>query len=283
MFGPYALSTDTSVYVIYLQGSASGLSQGVYAFMVNSDGDFSWSPNIVTMSDPTQEKLHSVTTIWTDHIAKIAWEDRRNDGGGIYAQNINPNGELGNIVIPVELSSFTGVLNDDKITLNWQTATELNNRGFEVERQAKNVWDNIGFVQGSGTSTNPHSYTFSDENLSAGTYSYRLKQIDNNGAYKYYNLTESFTVQPADFNLSQNYPNPFNPTTIIKYSLPEKNQVIIKIYNVLGSEVVTLVNEVKPAGNYEVNFNASGLSSGVYYYSISAGKFNATKKMILIK
>lgn len=283
MFGPYALPTDTSVYVIYLQGSASGLSQGVYAFMVNSNGEFSWSPNIVTMSNPTQEKLHSVTTIWTDHIAKIAWEDRRNDGGGIYAQNINPNGELGNIVIPVELSSFTGVLKGDKIILNWQTATELNNRGFEVERQINNVWDNIGFVQGNGTSTNPHSYTFSDENLSAGTYNYRLKQIDNNGSYKYYNLTESFAVGPADFNLSQNYPNPFNPTTIIKYSLPEKNQVTIRIYNVLGSEVATLVNEVIPVGNYEVKFNGSGLSSGVYYYTISAGKFNTTRKMILMK
>ncbi len=283
MFGPYALPTDTSVYVIYLQGNGSGLNEGVYAFMVNSNGDFSWSPDIVTMSNPTQEKLHSVTTIWTDHIAKIAWEDRRNDGGGIYAQNINPNGELGNIVIPVELSSFTGVRNGNMVTLNWQTATELNNRGFAVERHVSNVWENIGFVQGNGTSTNPHSYSFSDGNLSAGTYSYRLKQIDNNGTSKYFNLAESFTIQPADYNLSQNYPNPFNPTTLIKYSLSEKNQVTIKIYNVLGSEVAVLVNEVKPAGSYEVNFNASGLSSGVYYYTISAGKFNVTKKMILMK
>ncbi|HEY6907409.1 MAG TPA: T9SS type A sorting domain-containing protein, partial [Ignavibacteriaceae bacterium] len=283
MFSPFALPTDTSVYVIYMQGNQSGIDQGVYAFMVNSNGDFSWSPSTVTMSDPTQEKLHSVATIWTDHIAKLAWEDRRNDGGGIYAQNINPNGELGNIIVPVELSSFTGVQDGSNITLNWCTATELNNHGFEVQRFHNNVWENIGFVPGNGTSSNPHTYSFTDGNLSAGSYGYRLNQIDNNGTYKYYNLAESFTVQPADYSISQNYPNPFNPTTIIKYSLPEKNMVTIRIYNVLGSEVATLVNEVKPAGEYEVNYDASNLSSGVYYYTISSGKFNATKKMILLR
>jgi hypothetical protein len=285
MFGPYALPTDTSVYVIYLQGNQSGVNDGVYAFMVNSDGNLSWTPNIVTMSDPTNQKLHSVTTIWTDHIAKIAWEDTRNDGGGIYAQNINPNGVLGNVVVPVELTSFTGVQDGNKVTLHWETATELNNHGFEVERAFLNKenWSNIGFVKGNGTSTNPHSYTFTDDNLSAGTYSYRLKQIDDNGTSKYINLAETFNVQPADYELSQNYPNPFNPSTIIKYSIAEKNQVTIRIYNVLGSEVATLVNEVKPAGSYEVSFNAAGLSSGVYYYTISAGKYTAAKKMILIK
>ncbi len=261
------------------------MSQGVYAFMANADGDLSWSPAIVTMSDPTPAKLHSVSTIWTDDIAKFAWEDTRNDGGGIYAQNINPNGALGNIPVPVELTSFTGVQNGSTITLNWNTATELNNRGFDVERTEmnQNNWQRVGFVQGNGTSTNPHAYTFADKNLNAGSYSYRLKQVDNDGSYKYINLSESFTIEPGDYSLSQNYPNPFNPTTVIKYSVPEKNQVTIKIYNVLGSQVATLVNEVKPAGNYEVSFNASELSSGVYYYTISAGKFTSTKKMILMK
>jgi hypothetical protein len=287
MFGPYALPTDTSVYVIYLQGNASGLNDAVKAFMVNSSGNFSWNPNIVTMSNATNQKLHSVTTIWTDHIAKIAWEDTRSGSAGIYAQNINPNGALGNLVVPVELTSFTGVLNGSNVELSWQTASELNNRGFEVQRSEVNSqrsgWENIGFIQGNGTSTNAHSYTYSDNNLNAGTYNYRLKQIDNNGSYKYINLEESFNVQPDNYNLSQNYPNPFNPTTVIKYSIPKNNLVTIKVYNVLGSEVATLVNEEKPAGTYEVNFSAQQFSSGVYYYTISAGNFNATKKMILMK
>ena len=285
IFQPHALPTDTSVFVIYIQGNQSGINQGVYSFMANADGDLSWNPAIVTMSDPTPDKLHAVSTIWTDDIAKFIWEDTRNDGGGIYAQNINPNGELGNIAVPVELTSFTGAQNGTTITLNWNTATELNNRGFDVERTEgnQNNWQSIGFVQGSGTSTNPHAYTFSDNNLDAGSYSYRLKQVDNDGSSEYINLAESFTVEPGSYSLSQNYPNPFNPTTMIKYSVPEKNQVTIKIYNVLGSQVALLVNEIKPAGSYEVSFDASGLSSGVYYYTISAGKFTSTKKMILMK
>ncbi len=285
MFQPHALSTDTSVFVIYAQGNQSGLNQGLYAFMTDADGNFSWNPAIVTMSDPTPQKLHEVSTIWTDDIAKIAWEDTRNDGGGIYAQNINPNGQLGNIAVPVELTSFTGVQNGSTVTLNWNTATELNNRGFDVERTElnKNNWQSISFIPGNGTSTSPHTYTYADKNLNGGSYSYRLQQVDNDGSSKYVNLAESFTIEPGSYRLSQNYPNPFNPSTMIKYSLPEQNQVTIKIYNVLGSQVATLVNEVKPAGSYEVNFDASKLSSGVYYYTISSGKFTSTKKMILMK
>ena len=283
IFQPHALPTDTSVFVMYIQGN-TGVSQGVYSFMANSSGDLVWNPAVVTMSDPTPAKLHAVSTLSTDKIAFFTWEDTRNDGGGIYAQNINQNGELGNIVVPVELTSFTGIQNGSIVTLNWSTATELNNRGFDVERKADQAgWQSIGFVEGNGTSSNPHTYTFADDNLSAGSYSYRLKQVDNDGSSKYINLTESFTIQPGTYSLSQNYPNPFNPTTMIKYSVPEKNQVTIKIYNVLGSQVATLVNEVKPAGSYEVSFNGSDLSSGVYYYTISAGKFTSAKKMILMK
>ena len=286
IFGPYAQPTDTSAYVMYLQGNASGLNQGINAFMVNSDGNFSWSPNIVNMSDPTNQKLHSVTTISTDHVAKIAWEDTRNDGGGIYAQNINPDGTLGYVPVPVELNSFTGTIDGNKVTLNWETATEINNLGFDIERTTSvknNNWEKIGFVEGNGTSTEPHTYFFSDKNLSSGTYNYRLKQIDNNGTYKYINLDESFTVQPVEFNLSQNYPNPFNPATMIKYSLPEASRVSLKVYNVIGKEVETLVNDEKPAGTYEVNFDAAQLPSGIYFYQLKTGNFVETKKMVYQK
>jgi Secretion system C-terminal sorting domain len=287
LFGPYSLPTDTSVFVLYLKGNASGINQGINAFMVNANGNFSWSPSIVDMSDPTPQKLHEVTTMWTDNVVKIAWEDTRNDGGGIYAQNINPDGTLGYEATPVELTSFTGVLDGNSVTLNWKTATEINNRGFEIQRsEAGNQtsgWTKLGYIQGFGTSTNTHSYSYTDENLNAGRYNYRLKQIDNNGTYKYINLAESFDVKVMDYTLSQNYPNPFNPTTVIRYSIPQMNHVTIKVYNVLGKEVATLVNEEKPAGSYQVNFSALHFSSGVYYYTISAGNFNATKKMILMK
>jgi len=289
MFGPYALPTDTSVYVIYLQGNASGLNQGINVFMVNSNGNFSWNPNIVDMSDPTQEKLHSVTTISTDHVAIIAWEDRRSGNAGIYAQNINPDGTLGFEAVPVELISFTGSLDKNKVLLNWLTATEINNLGFDIERAKDGkTWNKIGFVQGNGTSTNSHSYTYSDNDLHSGTYSYRLKQIDYNGYYKYINLNESFTIKPASYSLAQNYPNPFNPVTSIKYKVSSSQFVTLKVYDILGNEIATLVNEEKPAGEYEVEFNShSGnkvnLTSGIYVYQLIAGEFIETKKMLLMK
>jgi Secretion system C-terminal sorting domain len=286
IFGPYALPTDTSAYVIYLQGNPSGLNEGINAFMVNSTGNFSWSPNIVVMSNPTNQKLHSVTTIWTDNIAKIAWEDTRSGNAGIYAQNINPDGQLGNVVVPVELTSFTGVLDGNKIILNWQTATEINNSGFDIERAAlqnKKAWTKIGFVEGNGTSTQLHNYSYVDADLISGTFSYRLKQIDYDGTYKYINLEESFTVQPSVYNLTQNYPNPFNPSTKIKYQIPNAGLVTLKVYNILGKEVATLVNENKPAGNYEVEFSAKDLTSGIYIYKLQSGSFVETKKMILMK
>jgi hypothetical protein len=235
------------------------------------------------MSNPTNQKLHEVATISTDHIAKMAWEDTRNDGGGIYAQNINPDGELGNIVVPVELLSFIGVQDGNTVTLKWQTATELNNRGFQIERLSNGTWSGIGFVQGSGTSTSPHYYSFADKNLDAGTYSYRLKQIDNDGSSKYINLTESFTIQPGEYSLSQNYPNPFNPTTSIQYQIPTGSKVKIVVYDVLGKQVSVLVNEYQNAGTYTTNFDASKLASGIYLYRMEAGNFVKVNKMLLLK
>ena len=286
LFSPYSLPTDTSVYVIYLYGNASGVNNGVNAFMVNSDGNFSWSTNIVNMSNPTADKLHSVATISTDYVAKLAWEDTRNDGGGIYAQNINIDGSLGYEPLPVELTSFNGTPNGTTVTLKWQTATETNNSGFEIERSSSSpgtTWDKIGFVGGFGTTTEAKTYSFIDKDLLTGKYSYRLKQIDFDGSFEYSEIVNVDISAPAEYSLKQNYPNPFNPATVIEYSVPATNHVTIKIFNVLGKEVATLVNEEKSAGTYEVNFNASGLSSGVYYYTISAGNFNSTKKMILMK
>lgn len=191
--------------------------------------------------------------------------------------------------LPVELASFTSVINGSDVTLNWSTSFEQNNSGFEIERSYQSgEWTKIGFEAGNGTSNNVNYYSFTDRNLRTGTYNYRLKQIDHNGNFAYFNLSNEVNIGvPLKYDLSQNYPNPFNPSTRINFALPEDGRVSLKIYDMSGKEVMTLVNEVKTAGYYSIDFNASsaakGLSSGVYFYRLSTDKFTATKKMMLIK
>jgi len=187
--------------------------------------------------------------------------------------------------LPVELSSFVSSINGSNVTLNWTTASEINNSGFDIERSSvSGTWSKVGNVTGNGTSATTHSYTFTDRNLASGNYSYRLKQVDFNGNFEYHNLSNEVIVGiPVKYDLSQNYPNPFNPSTKINYALPTDGQVSIKIFDMAGKEVMSLVNEVKTAGYYSVNFNASNLSSGIYFYSLSAADFTATKKMMLVK
>ena len=144
-------------------------------------------------------------------------------------------------------------------------------------------WDKVGFVNGNGTTTETQSYSFVDENLVSGKYQYRLKQIDFDGTFEYSNEVEVIVSVPEKFELSQNYPNPFNPNTRIQYAITSNQFVSLKVYDILGNEVETLVNENKPTGNYEINFNASELASGIYFYKIQAGNFIKTKKMILLK
>jgi hypothetical protein len=204
-------------------------------------------------------------------------------------------------VTPVELTSFTGKVDNGIVILHWTTSTETNNDGFGVQRSEtgdQNGWENIGFVKGNGTTTVQKNYSFEDKNLSEGNYKYRLKQVDYDGSYKYSIEIEVKISLPEECSLSQNYPNPFNPTTTINYTIPEvisnpagreRNLfVTLKVYNVLGKEVATLVNEQKQPGVYSVEFNShsdkdQNLSSGVYYYNISAGDYNESKKMILLK
>jgi photosystem II stability/assembly factor-like uncharacterized protein len=193
--------------------------------------------------------------------------------------------------VPVELTSFTASVNKNNVTLNWTTATELNNQGFEIQRsqmsnvKSQNDWFKIGFVPGSGTTTEPRSYSFVDSDLRPGKYSYRLKQIDYDGTFEYSDVVtvEISFVTPVEFALEQNYPNPFNPITTIKYNLPFRTQVTLQVFNLLGEEVKTLVNDVKEAGSYEVEFNAGSLSSGIYFYKIEAGYFIEAKKMVVLK
>lgn len=190
---------------------------------------------------------------------------------------------------PVEFISFTSSVTGNSITLNWGTATETNNSGFDVEKKdcslkspIGNEWTRIGFVQGNGTTTKEHSYSFTDENLVAGKYLFRLKQVDYDGTYQYSDVIE-VEVAPKSCSLAQNYPNPFNPTTIIKYQINSRQFVSLKIYDVLGNEIVTLVNKEQPEGNYSINFDGSNLPDGVYFYQIKTSSYIETKKMIILK
>jgi photosystem II stability/assembly factor-like uncharacterized protein len=199
-------------------------------------------------------------------------------------------------VVPVELTSFTATVNGEVVTLTWYTATETNNQGFEVERtspfppplqggggEARGGWEMIAFVDGHGTTTEAQSYSFIDSKVEVGKYKYRLKQIDFNGTIDYSYEVSVEVTRPLEYVLEQNYPNPFNPVTNIQYALDSKQFVTLKAFDVLGKEVATLVDEEKPAGNYEVEFSATDLPSGIYYYRMQAGSYIETKKMILIK
>lgn len=193
--------------------------------------------------------------------------------------------------LPVELVSFSAIVEVTNVTLSWITATELNNSGFEIQKKKsleKNDWEEIGFIEGNGTTIKTKYYSFIDEDVSNGKYQYRLKQIDYDGSFEYSEIIEVEVRLPFDFSLAQNYPNPFNPSTKIKFTIPyvetgHAPSVLLKVYDVLGNEVVTLVNEDKPAGEYEVEFDATALTSGIYFYRLKAGSFIETKKMILIK
>ena len=194
-----------------------------------------------------------------------------------------------NAILPVELASFTARAIRDEVELKWETSTEINNNGFEIQRSTelkkdeKEPWEKIGFVKGNGTSTSAISYSFRDKNPYGGSkFVYRLKQIDFDGSYEYSTELEVELI-PARYQLFQNYPNPFNPITKLKYSLPLKSQVDLVVYNTLGEEVIQLVNLEQEAGSYEVDFDATGLPSGIYFYSLQAGSFVQTKKMVLMK
>lgn len=190
-----------------------------------------------------------------------------------------------NIPMPVELAAFTSNVNNNNNTLNWNTISEENNSGFEIERNSFGEgWKKVGFVNGNGTTNEVHSYSFSDNGLSSGRYLYRLKQIDYNGNYKYFDLLNEVVIGvPEKFALMQNYPNPFNPATVISYQLPSAGFTSLKIFEISGREVAQMVNEVKAAGYYIVTFNAKNLSSGTYFYKLATENFSDVKKMVVVK
>ena len=246
-----------------------------------------WSYDLMQAGDDVRQLLYD----WSEDLGSAGFDNVFGYGRG-NALNIF-NGAL-----PVELSSFSATTIGKDVKLSWNTATEINNYGFEVERQIHTStplsvtgWEKIGFVNGNGNSNSPKDYSFVDDNVTSGKFSYRLKQIDNDGQFEYSKTIEVDFGAPKKFELSQNYPNPFNPSTTIRFSLPEASLnpsqggtlVKLTVYNILGQQVAVLVNDLLESGVHTINFNASELNSGMYIYKIEAGNFVQTRKMTLIK
>jgi hypothetical protein len=195
--------------------------------------------------------------------------------------------------VPVELTSFSANVTGNLVKLTWQTATETNNKGFDVEKLSGTTWEKAGFISGKGTSSETNNYSFTDRVSGNGKASYRLKQTDYSGKVSYSKVVEVSYNGPSTYSLSQNYPNPFNPSTTIKFALPFDSNVKLTVYNITGQVVRVLTNGVLSAGTHNVqfNFNESGanISSGIYFYTLEAsslennGTFRETRKMVLMK
>ena len=259
----FTSSTVTNPVLTYSGSSASGCIPGTYSLtdlltyksvgqlIIQSDGSISFTPSISISAN-------SSAIIKADFIQAP---------------------------LPVDLYSFTAHHSGNRVILNWETISELNNNVFEVERSSvASAWVRIGTIPGAGNSNSNNNYSFTDSKLPGiGRYFYRLKQIDNSGQYKYSNTAEIIYSAPLAFSLSQNYPNPFNPNTTINYSLGNAGHILLNVYNSIGSKVATLVDENEGAGNYSIQFNGSNLASGIYLYRLESGNFSSSKKFILIK
>ncbi len=261
-----------------LNGVAQGGNYSIGGIWETNDGGLTWREGVNTNSEMQDLDWQRVSPDSID-----IWSVGFSTAGGNYHTPVYKK-RMYYVSVPVELTSFTANVKDNKVILDWITATETNNRGFEIERASSElVWEKIGYVQGYGTTTEVKKYTFVDDEVNTGTHTYRLKQIDLDGTFEYSSEISVEVTVPDEFNLSQNYPNPFNPSTVIEFGIPKSSFVSLKIYDVLGNEIQTLVNEEKPAGRYEVKFNGSSFSSGIYYYTLKSGDFSSTKKLILMK
>jgi hypothetical protein len=286
-FGTMSVAPTGRIDVVWLDTRNNPSSTSALYYSNSHDGGVTWSQN-VRISDhfnslvgwPNQNKMGDYFDMVSDiDGARLAWAATFNGGQDVYYSYI-----FGDIV-PVELTSFTASSVSDVVILNWSTATEINNYGFEIERSSDGSnWRLTGFREGNGTTSEPQNYFYADK-LSRTEYSklyYRLKQIDFDGSYEYSKIIE-VEIAPFEFLLSQNYPNPFNPTTKISWQSPVSGWQTLKVYDILGNEVATLLDEFRSAGRYEVELDASGLSSGMYFYQLRAGDFNETRKMMLTK
>ena len=282
--------------------SADGFAGGTYNIALRAQGFNPVGNEITNFSQLRIIKRPAAGNNWTalgTHLNAAQYSNadpviNRTGLSGFSQFAVGGNSSDGNPLqgpMPVELTTFTANTIDRDVNLNWVTASEINNSGFEVLRSSQNDnnnWTKVGFIAGSGTKNTPTIYTFEDKKLETGKYNYRLKQIDYNGNYEYFNLNSDVVIGiPKKLELSQNYPNPFNPVTKIDYQVTDESKVTLKIYDITGKEVMTLVNAQQKSGYYTVQFNASNLSSGNYFYKLIASSNGnesvVTKKMTVIK
>ena len=275
--------TNNNTYLIvikYVFNSATDTDDEVYLYINPTP--------ITTEPDNADVSVSSGNDIQT--ISRILLRQITLSGIDIDLDEIRVGTSWEQAPLPVELSDFYSKIIKNKVMLFWQTETEINNYGFEIERKYSGPsdviysdWQKIGFVPGSGNSNSPKYYSFVDKNLANGYYTYRLKQIDYDGSYSYSDaLKVKVEYKPEVLDI-KNYPNPFNPITKIYYEIPEDGVVTLKIYNALGKEIKTLISDNKIAGAYEIDFDATGLPSGIYFNVLQSGDRRVIRKMQLIK
>ncbi len=276
--------TNNNSITDYLKRSWTVTQSGITGF--SCDVSFQYDPVDVTGTE-ANIYVGKYSTFW-EIIGPVDAVNHKLIGLGISGFSTFTGGELG--AMPVDLVSFSATVQKQIVKLNWATSSETNNNGFEILRTPLNseAWSSVGFVKGSGTKNTITNYSFSDCKLPSGKFRYRLKQIDNNGNFNYHNLASFVEIEtPKKFELTQNYPNPFNPSTKIDYALPFDAKVKLVVYDMLGREILKPVNSEHKAGYYTIEINSPALSSGIYFYRLTAdmngNTQTLTKRMLMLK
>ena len=292
-----------SFWEVTFSSNVTYVNSGNKCPQINGDEVFLFEDNSGNNVDPLPDDAYTAEPVAKNkRVKRLSTGNSTSDYDGTdNADNATPGTLENDQVLPVELTTFTALASGNVVELHWKTATEVNNYGFYVERASESLaatnsgesknWETIDFVNGHGNSSSPKEYSYVDETIGgSGKYFYRLKQVDVDGSYEYSPVVEVYVGAPEKFELSQNYPNPFNPATTITYSIPQTGvgskhalTVQLKIYDVLGREVATLVNKHQSPGRYTVKFNASKLNSGIYFYKLQAGDYTQVKRMMLVK
>jgi len=259
--------------------SASGAA---YVFHRNEGGANNWGEvKKVISSDGAgwDEFGHSVSIDGDEIVAGAPMDDDNGlQSGSVYLYELSA-------LLPVELVSFTALADGDGVILNWVTASETENAGFEVEQRREGgpvLWVSRGFVEGHGTTTETQRYTYRVGALEPGAHVMRLKQVDFDGTAAY-SANVSLVVDSPVYTLYPAYPNPFNPVTTIRYVLPRPADVTLIVYDSIGRQVRLLWSGQQPAGSFEATFDASGLSSGVYVYRLDADGWGQTNYAVLLR
>lgn len=284
-------ASDDKIYVLVWAGSNTSAQTGIYSFSTDGTTLTQLVQCVGLTNSATAQHINldaAGNVIWSNGGSQERVVAFSPASGANSFTTSSPNGLVINVLnpVPVELTSFVANTVNSDVILEWTTATETNNSGFAVERSASTNNENfveIAFVQGKGNSTEITNYSFTDRNLNAGKYSYRLRQVDFDGTVAYSAVIQSEIFGVSEFELSQNYPNPFNPSTKISFSIPVDGNVNLTVYSMNGELITTLVNEFRVQGRYTEEFNASQLASGVYVYRLEAGGAVLVKKMNFLK